>query len=277
MILHIQLLLLFVSASSCVELEADMCLNGEHETQCCYDTYCPEVGDGSFLPSDLSGKCEDLLQSLILSWSGCAGEGCCSEWCQCFLGYSFYRDCGQPRVWSQEGKKCVQPWEVEECGVTTTTTASTTKRNTCTKHTSCQEDGYYEEGECQAEFCQCWQGWGWVMACMEPLKFDQNLPGCRWEADVPSCQTTTTSASTSTTSTTTSSTTTTTSTTTSSTTTGSLCDQLCSGFDDDYVATDCCSENFCFCSEVNNNPLLKCKPGEGFCSNLSECVQESVV
>ena len=67
MIFHIQLLLLFVSASSCVELEADMCLNGEHETQCCYDTYCPEVGDGSFLPSDLSGKCEDLLQSLILS------------------------------------------------------------------------------------------------------------------------------------------------------------------------------------------------------------------
>ena len=104
MILHIQLLLLFVSASSCVELEADMCLNGEHETQCCYDTYCPEVGDGSFLPSDLSGKCEDLLQSLILSWSGCTGEGCCSEWCQCFLGYSFYRDCGQPRVWSQEGR-----------------------------------------------------------------------------------------------------------------------------------------------------------------------------
>ena len=56
---------------------------------------------------------------------------------------------------------------------------STTKRNTCNSHTTCDEDGYFQEAECSGDFCQCWNGWGWRMSCMEPLKFDENLPGTK--------------------------------------------------------------------------------------------------
>ena len=54
---------------------------------------------------------------------------------------------------------------------------STTKSNTCTRHTLCKEDGYWEEEDCGSTFCQCWNGWGWVMSCMWPLKFDETIPG----------------------------------------------------------------------------------------------------
>ena len=43
----------------------------------------------------------------------------------------------------------------------------------------CQEDGYWNEEDCGPDFCQCWRGWGWVKTCMEPLVFDETLPGCR--------------------------------------------------------------------------------------------------
>ena len=36
--------------------EDDMCLNGHNTEKCCYDTYCPKNGDGSFLPTNMTGK-----------------------------------------------------------------------------------------------------------------------------------------------------------------------------------------------------------------------------
>ena len=88
------------------------------------------------------------------------------------MGYSYYRDCGDPRVFSLNQNECVEKWRVEECGVTTSTTHSTTKSNTCNQHNNCNEDGVFAEGPCKSTFCQCWHGYGWVMECMEPLKFD---------------------------------------------------------------------------------------------------------
>ena len=82
-------------------------------------------------------------------------------------------------MWDPEQFKCVETWEREECGVTTVPPSTTTRRNTCTRHTSCQEDGYWNEEDCGPDFCQCWRGWGWVKTCMEPLVFDETLPGCR--------------------------------------------------------------------------------------------------
>ena len=38
------------------------------------------------------------------------------------MGYSFYRDCGEDKVWDGEGFRCAELWEKAECGVTTTTT-----------------------------------------------------------------------------------------------------------------------------------------------------------
>ena len=49
------------------------------------------------------------------------------------------RDCGEPRVWDPEQFTCVEKFEKEECGVTTVPPTTTTKRNTCTRHTSCQQ------------------------------------------------------------------------------------------------------------------------------------------
>ena len=125
--------------------------------------------------------------------------------------------------------------------MSTTTSTSTTKRNTCSRHSVCEEDGYFEEDDCHADFCQCWQGWGWVMSCMSPLKFDETLPGCRWEEDVPSCR--------------------------------STCDSLCQGLENVFVAAGCCSDSYCYCSSENDNPELLCDSGTTFCPNLARCVE----
>ena len=105
---------------------------------------------------------------------------------------------------------------------------------------SCQQDGYWNEADCSPDFCQCWRGWGWVKTCMEPLVFDETLPGCRWRDQVESCQ----SDYTTTTPITTESTTTVTSTTTTTTTTLPPldCEELCVGQEEfSLVSEECCS------------------------------------
>ena len=56
---------------------------------------CAQHGDDSFV--DPHGEEE-----------GCLAEGCCRGWCQCFMGYGFYRDCGADRVWDTEKFACVE-------------------------------------------------------------------------------------------------------------------------------------------------------------------------
>ena len=50
------LLLAGFSSTQALDLEADMCINGQHPEKCCYETYCPEKGDGSFLPTNMTGN-----------------------------------------------------------------------------------------------------------------------------------------------------------------------------------------------------------------------------
>merc|ERR1712089_39013 len=41
-------------------------------------------------------------------------ELCCDpDYCMCFLGYSFYRQCRWPRVWNKDLLTCVKPWQLE--------------------------------------------------------------------------------------------------------------------------------------------------------------------
>ena len=61
----------------------------------------------------------------------------------------------------------------------------------------------------------------------------------------------------------------------STTTTVSVCDSLCEGLDDGgFVSEDCCSDSYCFCSEINGNPSFNCPAGMGFCPNQLACVEE---
>ena len=53
------LVLALSSSTEGLEFEADledMCMNGQHTEKCCYETYCPQNGDGSFLPTNMTGK-----------------------------------------------------------------------------------------------------------------------------------------------------------------------------------------------------------------------------
>ena len=43
------------------DLDDDMCVAGEHTEKCCYETYCPKSGDGSFLPTNMTGKIWNTL------------------------------------------------------------------------------------------------------------------------------------------------------------------------------------------------------------------------
>ena len=149
----------------------DLC--EERPDLCCYSQPCSQLGTGAHLPpsqAECGGSC-------CTGWGSGGGGQCCTEWCQCFMDYSFTRDCGQPRVWSAELSRCAQPWEVEECGVVTTTTTPVLPTVLCqvhhhltlplplsrvfttqgAAHNNCAEDGYYPEGACEPEFCQCWQ------------------------------------------------------------------------------------------------------------------------
>ena len=55
------LVLAGVSSTQALDLEADMCINGQHPEKCCYETYCPANGDGSFLPTNMTGKIYDSI------------------------------------------------------------------------------------------------------------------------------------------------------------------------------------------------------------------------
>ena len=68
-----------------------------------------------------------LPQRMLLSLFACLSAGCCQTYCQCFMGYGFYRDCGLPRVWLEAEQRCGGQWEEEQCGVTTPASTSTTK------------------------------------------------------------------------------------------------------------------------------------------------------
>ena len=54
----------------------------------------------------------------------------------------------------------------------------------------------------------------------------------------------------------------------------SHCDKLCVGLDQLKVSDHCCSQSYCFCSEVNKNPELKCAQGKTFCFNQQLCVED---
>ena len=117
--------------------------------------------------------------------------GCCHVWCQCFLTYGFNHQCGGSKVFYKEDAHCIEAWLVEECQVTTDPTTTTTKRNTCNTHTICTADGFFEEGPCSSEFCECYHGIGWLQHCQQPFKFDESTGTCRYEEDVYSCHPTT--------------------------------------------------------------------------------------
>ena len=55
------LVLAGIFSTQSLDLDADMCLNGQHPEKCCYETYCPANGDGSFLPTNMTGKIYDSV------------------------------------------------------------------------------------------------------------------------------------------------------------------------------------------------------------------------
>ena len=68
-----------------------------------------------------------------------------------------------------------------------------TRSNTCAVTRDCSGlEGDYAEGPCQAQFCRCWDGFGWLESCMDPLKFDADTGACLWEEEVAGCGATTT-------------------------------------------------------------------------------------
>lgn len=101
-------MLIFMIISMGHGFDEERILCDTEPNKCCYEQVCSQVGDSTWLPPDWENE-------------GCYEEGCCQSWCQCFMGYSYDRDCGEPRVWDPEQFKCVEPWEMPACGVTTTT------------------------------------------------------------------------------------------------------------------------------------------------------------
>jgi len=67
------------------------------------------------------------------------------------------------------------------CGLTLANAGS------CSKH-SCSEDGYYPEGSCSPDFCQCEGGTGHKMTCMEGLYFNPEILVCDWMENVSTCK-----------------------------------------------------------------------------------------
>ena len=67
---------LFLLIFLLIKSEAEYC--ELHPDHCCYGTRCAEFGDSSF--TDPTGEQE-----------GCLEPGCCQSWCQCFMGFSFFR------------------------------------------------------------------------------------------------------------------------------------------------------------------------------------------
>ena len=100
------------------------------------------------------------------------------------MGWGFPRDCGESLVFSKETVHCVEHWELEECHVDPPVTLVTTKRNDCEMN-ECEEDGAFSEGRCLDHYCKCWNGFGWIEQCMEPLKFDGERGTCHWGSDSP--------------------------------------------------------------------------------------------
>ena len=133
--------------------------------------------------------------------------------------------------------------------VTSNTIISTaaTPGNNCTLHTTCTEDGYFKEGECEPTFCRCWEGSGTLESCEVPLIFDETISACNWPDQVESCRHTTAKFD---------------------------CDTLCAGEDTGKkVGISCCFFQYCWCGD-GESWLTECKPhGNLFCEEQQACVE----
>ena len=58
------------------------------------------------------------------------------------------------------------------------------------------------------------------------------------------------------------------------TVTPSPCHSLCSGVEDVLVAGHCCSQDYCYCGQGDDNQSLQCGAGEGLCSDQQRCVPD---
>lgn len=119
-------------------------------------------------------------------------EGCCeSTFCQCNGGLGVLNSCEEGQIFNEVIQNCDWIWHVPCCNETLIN-PSTPPSESCQSNL-CEEDGYFPEGICEPDFCQCVGGRGHLLHCQEGLFFNQNTQTCDWPWNNQGCSAPTTS------------------------------------------------------------------------------------
>jgi len=194
---------------------------------------------------------------------GLFANGCCeSSYCQCYGGHEFLLHCPEGEIFNQDIQSCDFNWHVPCCNGTSTEVPVTTTSDPsvtttmgsngtttsdpveyCQSH-ACVEDGFFSEGDCVPEFCQCLGGTGYLLHCQDGLFYNEITHVCDWPWNNPNCLAPTTIQPPS-------------------------CSHTCTEENGEF-SEGCCENTFCVCFH-GEGTLHNCPPGavfneaEGFC------------
>jgi len=209
---------------------------------------------------------------------GLFAEGCCEQtYCQCYGGHEFLNSCEEGQVFNEEIQNCDWAWHVPCCNVTTP--VPTTPPSEACRANTCEEDGFFPEGVCEADFCQCVGGIGHMLHCQEGLYYNPNTHVCDWPWNNPGCLTTSAPEGNSTVPVTNTPPPTTApggnTTAPGPTTPSSQCSYNCTEANGEF-AEGCCENSFCTCYQ-GEGFLQHCPPGAVFNEEEGICDEPSTV
>lgn len=118
--------------------------------------------------------------------NGLFNEACCENtYCQCFNGQGVLRTCPNGQVFNEDIQSCDWVWQVPCCNASMIP-PTTPGSEQCQAH-QCDADGYFPEGGCEPDFCQCNGGQGHLLHCQDGLFYNPYTHVCDWPWNIPSC------------------------------------------------------------------------------------------
>jgi len=95
----------------------------------------------------------------------------------------------EEQVFNEEIQNCDWAWHNPCCNETLV--VPTTPPAEFCQSADCAEDGYFAEGDCEPDFCQCIGGAGHLLHCQDGLFFNDATHVCDWPWNNPGCFATT--------------------------------------------------------------------------------------
>jgi len=235
---------------------------------------------------------ETCVHECLAEESGLFAQGCCEPtYCQCYGGVGEVYSCEEDQMFNEEIQNCDWMWHIPCCNETLI--VPTTPPTESCQLSTCEEDGYFGEGSCEADFCQCIGGTGHLLHCQPGLFYNEVTHVCDWPWNIQGClatslgpETTTGAASTDGTDSSvttpdysngTDSSVTTPDSTDGTTTVGTTmsndqCETDCTGLDNGFYTEGCCESTYCQC--FHGEGILQTCPGgsvfneeAGFCDD----------